>query len=707
MRARPLSFIPILGVCLALAIFCTGGEPVRKRSAPRPPEVASTELQVLVWIDGRDELKLFPTHALWSHLENVSPLELELNGVKWDLRKQAQLENKGPTQYSKLVKRFGAAELIKHKGRGQVQLAQDQDGNLAVQFNDPQSGADIYQVTIKFTPHVPDGNAGHPGQGMAVSLLPPRSVRLADGTDFLSQDYGETYWGYEFREPCRVDRRDGVPLAKDVTQVRSVVSYADHPGKLGENLRPRSLLLDCAHQKLYWLDTLLSHKAGHLRRANFDGSQIETLVSDLVDPRSLALDLKHQKIYWMVAGSRSIRRSNLDGTQIEDVVVGLNDLGGLAVDPERDALFFSDKLGSDKSSQGRIYRSRLDGSDRRLLVENHCAWQMVLDPAAQKLYWCEYDKSPFRCDVDGSNVEPVVRLESGMGGSVGFDIDPKNGKIYYSTADSIRRANLDGTQIEDIAIATGSESEIGALGIDLQAQQIYWLEIFSAKGSGVVVTRIRQVPIPPPLMQKENPAPPLIEKIVPARQRVQGKIEIKGKHLDGVKRIVFAGIGTGDCAEASFVQKSRESVELTVPAMVTPCEEAAIIVFGPGGVTVTLPTAPLTVTAKHEGDRLEFDPWQAKQTFVAVVNPRGRMTGLERCLCFVSESGRVSQGRGGKNILFLKNGATTSVRFPTNCQVYFEPFALINHRGSVPDSTKLIPVPAIRASFVSRLFRFQ
>lgn len=64
-------------------------------------------------------------------------------------------------------------------------------------------------------------------------------------------------------------------------------------------------------------------------------------------------------------------------------------------------------------------------------------------------------------------------------------------------------------------------------------------------------------------------------------------------------------------------------------------------------------------------------------------------------------------GRGGKNVLFLKNGASTPVRYLEHSLIYFEPFAVINHRGNIPDSSQLIPVSAIQISFVKHLLKLQ
>ena len=76
--------------------------------------------------------------------------------------------------------------------------------------------------------------------------------------------------------------------------------------------------------------------AGVIRRANLDGTDIQTLVADLpLDPQpfDLALDPLGGRMYWSadVLGRGAVQRASLDGGGIEDLVTGGFSPGVLAL----------------------------------------------------------------------------------------------------------------------------------------------------------------------------------------------------------------------------------------------------------------------------------------------------------------------------------------------------------------------------------------
>ncbi|OHB70888.1 MAG: hypothetical protein A2V70_02470 [Planctomycetes bacterium RBG_13_63_9] len=112
---------------------------------------------------------------------------------------------------------------------------------------------------------------------------------------------------------------------------------------------------------------------GTIRRANLDGSQIETLVSDLPGfATAIALDVAAGKMYWGFLNPNidslfpaSIMRSNLDGSDTQEIVSSLTYCGGVALDLLPGKLYWSD-LGL--MDAGVIQRSNLDGSQPETLV---------------------------------------------------------------------------------------------------------------------------------------------------------------------------------------------------------------------------------------------------------------------------------------------------------------------------------------------------
>ena len=56
-----------------------------------------------------------------------------------------------------------------------------------------------------------------------------------------------------------------------------------------------------------------------------------------------------------------------------------------------------------------------------------------------------------RANLDGSNVEDLLR-QSSHSGSRDIALDVAGGKMYWTTVSKIRRANLDGSNVEDLVI---------------------------------------------------------------------------------------------------------------------------------------------------------------------------------------------------------------------------------------------------------------
>jgi hypothetical protein len=75
--------------------------------------------------------------------------------------------------------------------------------------------------------------------------------------------------------------------------------------------------------------------------------------------------------------------------------------------------------------------------------------------AADKVYWTADEPHKIqRANLDGSNVEDVIA--AGVGNPHGVALDLSRGKIYWTddATDKIQRANLDGSDIQDL-VTTG------------------------------------------------------------------------------------------------------------------------------------------------------------------------------------------------------------------------------------------------------------
>jgi hypothetical protein len=167
--------------------------------------------------------------------------------------------------------------------------------------------------------------------------------------------------------------------------------------------------------------------ADAIQRANLDGTGFEALVSTPF-LAGMALDLVQGKIYWTAGGAPDdnqgdfcptveagrVQRADLDGTAVETLVTGLKVPVGIA-----------------------------------------------LDPAASEMYWVDLcTRKVQRANPDGTGIEDLVAdLEVGFhgsdlaslvvaGGGIALDLIAEPQKMYWTELEEIRRASLDGSEVE-------------------------------------------------------------------------------------------------------------------------------------------------------------------------------------------------------------------------------------------------------------------
>lgn len=128
---------------------------------------------------------------------------------------------------------------------------------------------------------------------------------------------------------------------------------------------------------------------------------------------------------------------------------------------------------------GRIQRIRSDGSDIEGLFTDACSpIGIALDISGGQMYWTSGCKIQ-RANLDGSNVEELVPSSKGMKEGIALDID--GNKMYWTiwgTVNKIQCANLDGSDVEDIV--TGLKSPRG-IALDLPNGKMYWADLGASK----------------------------------------------------------------------------------------------------------------------------------------------------------------------------------------------------------------------------------
>ena len=101
---------------------------------------------------------------------------------------------------------------------------------------------------------------------------------------------------------------------------------------------------------------------------------------------------------------------------------------------------------------------------------------IALDPIGRMIYWIDDEADRIqRANLDGTEIQDIVI--SGLAWPHGLAVDPVNKKLYWTHRrhGNITRANLDGTGIEDL-MPEGSLDEPNEIALDPISQKMYWTE---------------------------------------------------------------------------------------------------------------------------------------------------------------------------------------------------------------------------------------
>lgn len=250
---------------------------------------------------------------------------------------------------------------------------------------------------------------------------------------------GRIYWADSGNEKIQRAHLDG-------SNVEDLVSIT----------APKSIALDRAGGRMYWGKVVGPHS---IMRADLNGTGVEVLAAAPVDePYGIAIDHANGKFYWLNNDQDEIQRANLDGSGSEHLLTlnpppfG-NGLGGIDLDPAQGKMYFTDFIAH------RIYRANLDGSGIQTLISSGLTFPcgIALDSMGGKMYWADAGRIR-RANLNGTGMEDLV---TGLVDARGIALDVVAGKVYWSDIDAhkIQRANLNGSNVEDL-ITTGITTPI-------------------------------------------------------------------------------------------------------------------------------------------------------------------------------------------------------------------------------------------------------
>ncbi len=236
-----------------------------------------------------------------------------------------------------------------------------------------------------------------------------------------------------------------------VSGISTQVSFTAQP-------TTRVLIAPSNRPPLYWLD-------GDNQISQLVDTEIEQFKRNALNVTCITI--AEEKVYWgeqLSDRSGRLRRSNLDGTNMEEIRSVTGVPLGIAVDPEGDRVYWT-------NSRGQIQRVNINGTKfQNLITQLSAPTHIAFDVTDQKFYWSESGRIR-RANLDGSNRQVVAVASNPIGG-----IAIANAKIYWTeqtskTSGNIRRANLNGSSAELLVRLRSTPSGIA---VDVSSRKLYW-----------------------------------------------------------------------------------------------------------------------------------------------------------------------------------------------------------------------------------------
>lgn len=250
--------------------------------------------------------------------------------------------------------------------------------------------------------------------------------------------------------------------------------------------------IDTAEGKIYWADRGGSTNQHEILRADLDGGNVEPVLANLNQPREVYFG-DDDKLYWIGWDTNNkdvIQRGNRNGTGLEIVDDGFEFLRFHSFVKGLDSLYWFDQR-TDGKVLGRLTIE--DGESEAIRRSITDARTVALHEQSSTLYMAD-GRVISRINLDGSGLTTVITAADY---TEALAVDEANGKIYWSESGSsrkIRRANLDGSNIEDLFIHTGAASAVtfNAIVLDVPADTLYFsYYMFGATGRSPGVWRAR------------------------------------------------------------------------------------------------------------------------------------------------------------------------------------------------------------------------
>ena len=287
-------------------------------------------------------------------------------------------------------------------------------------------------------------------------IIDPQDDQISPYDVAVNPDQNILFWSDQFGDSIYRANLDG-----------SNNQFIVEPDEIG------SMTLDPVNGRIYFTDLFSSRVLG----VDVDGTNQQVLVeSAVVIPEVMVLDHVNEQIYYKERWFNQLQRVGFDGSNITETSFRATRLDGyaLTVDNKRGKVYWS------LYSPSALRRANLDGTMSELIrmPDNLRPVSMALDINLERMYWIAFDTddrnySFYAGDPGLEDVDTLIRpgvIERPRGIAIHTGV----GKMYWVnvSTNTIQRANLDGTAIEDIV--TGDIGFPAHVVVDPTGNKIYW-----------------------------------------------------------------------------------------------------------------------------------------------------------------------------------------------------------------------------------------
>lgn len=147
-----------------------------------------------------------------------------------------------------------------------------------------------------------------------------------------------------------------------------------------------------------------------------------------------------------------------------------------------------------QTGMGRIMRGNLNATGVGEILNTGTAFHpsaVAIDQVGGKIYWTDGlaiggGGAIRRANLNGTQVEVVV---PGTGLSFGIAVDPIHEKLYWTRPDGVYRSNLDGSDSEPFIPPSGPGFGAFGVAVDLLNNRLYWTEVRSGMSAVGIIRR--------------------------------------------------------------------------------------------------------------------------------------------------------------------------------------------------------------------------